>query len=281
MSRVHRLAWSGARCAPRSICAAIVFAGCSPEPASSVEIGQTIAEVVDLGRAMTLEQTIVDLMNNVDGDASPQDMAANARFAAALAFPFAVVTAEGSAGVAVDIGPPGGDCPPDEQCISGAVELAFSAPSPDARLAVITYDALASADGTLNGTTEVSFTIVTQGDTDGTRRLVSELRLEDADARQLEIQSDRIQRVYRGALQIDGWHRWQTLMGRWEMELAGWERVRGEPVPGRGLARVSTPFEHEIVLDFVGGTQVRANGGRRDRVFAVAADGAITDLGDD
>ena len=79
---------------------------------------------------------------------------------------------------------------------------------------------------------------------------------------------------------MDGWHRWQTLMGRWEMELAGWELVRGEPVPGRGLARVSTPFEHEIVLDFVGGTQVRANGGRRDRVFAVAADGAVTDLGD-
>ncbi len=263
------------------MCAAIVLAGCSPEPASSVEIGQTIAEVVDLGQAMALEQTLVDLTHNVDADASPEEMAANARLGAALAFPFAVVTAEGSAGLGIEIGPPGGACLPDEPCLSGAVELVFSAPSPDARLAVITYKDLADADATLNGTTQVSFTVDAQGVTDGTRRLVSEVRLEDADARQLEIQSDRIQRNYRGALQMDGWHRWQTLMGRWEMELAGWEQLRGEPVPGRGLAQVSTPFEHEIVLDFVGGTQVRANGGRRDRVFAVAADGAVTDLGDD
>ena len=257
-----------------------LLVACSPEPASSVEIGQTIAEVVDLGRAMTLEQAVVDLTNNVDGDASPEEMATNARERAVLAFPSAVVTAEGSTGVAVDIGPPGGECPPGERCFAGSVELAFFAPSPDARLTRITYHDLASAQGTLNGTTEVSFTVGAQENPDGTRRLVSELRLEDADARQLEIQSDRIQRNYRGALQMDGWHRWQTLMGRWEMELGGWELVRGEPVPGRGLARVSTPFEHEIVLDFVGGTQVRANGGRRDRVFAVAADGAVTDLGD-
>ena len=264
-----------------SLSSVVLLVACSPEPASSVEIGQTIAEVVDLGWAMTLEQTIVDLTNNVDGDASPEEMAANARERAVLAFPFAVVTAEGSAGLAVDIGLPAGECPPDKQCFAGAVELVFSTPSPDARFAKITYRDFATTEGTLNGTTEVSFTVGAQETADGTRRLVSELRLEDADARQLEIQSDRIQRNYRGALQMDGWHRWQTLMGRWEMELAGWELVRGEPVPGRGLAQVSTPFEHEIVLDFVGGTQVRANGGRRDRVFAVAADGAVTDLGDD
>jgi hypothetical protein len=262
-----------------------MLVACAPEPASSVEIGQTVAEVVDLARAMALEHAIVDLTIGSDVDADPEELAAIARESAALTFPYSLVTAEGSAGLAVDLGPPGGECPPGERCFTGAVELTFSAPSPGARLAVITYHDLAGAGGTLTGRTEVSFTAASQANADGTRRLVSELRLTAVDERQLEIQSDRVQRTYRGALQIDGHHRWQTLMGRWEMELAGWELVRGEPVPGRGLARVSTPFEHEVVLDFVGagadGMLMRANGGRRDRVFSVAMDGAVVDLGDD
>ncbi len=266
-----------------SIAASAVLGACAPEPASSVEVGRTLVEVVDLARAMALEHAIVDLTTHVEPTASPSQMAAAVRADAAARVPCADMTEVGATGVRVDFGP--GGCTLGGRGYVGAVEVEFSEPGVDVRLATITYDDLASAGVTLAGTTQSTW------GTSDTRRLISELRLAASDDRQLEIQSDRMVRTYRGALQIDGWHRWQTLMGRWEMELAGWELVRGEPVPGRGLARVSTPFEHEVVLDFVGagaqdpggmdGMLVRANGGRRDRVFSVAVDGTVVDLGDD
>lgn len=269
--RVHCLA---------SITASAMLGACAPEPASSVEVERTLVDVIDLARAMTLEHAIVDLTTHVEPTASPSQMAAAVRADAALRVPCAAVTAVGDTGVRVDFG--AGGCMLADRAYVGAVDVEFSEPGADVRLATITYDDLASAGVTLTGTTQSTW------GTDDTRRLISELGLASVDDRQLEIQSDRMVRTYRGALQIDGWHRWQTLIGRWEMELAGWELVRGEPVPGRGLARVSTPSEHEVVLDFVGadaqgtdGMLVRANGGRRDRVFSVAMDGAVVDLGDD
>jgi len=283
MSHGRGLAWNGAWRAG-GVGFTTLLAACAPEPASSVEIGQALVEVIDLARAMTLEHAIVDLTTNIAADASPTQMASSALEFAAMTVPCAEVTATGTRGVRVDFGPPTAGCALAERTFAGVAQVEFSEPGPGSRLATITYAELGSfVDPDMPGVMLDGTTQVTWGP-DETRRLVSELRLSSVDERQLEIQSDRLQRTYRGALQIDGWHRWQTLMGRWQMELAGWELDRGEPVPGRGLAQVSTPFEHEVILDFVGpgdaGALVRANGGRRDRVFSVAADGAVVDLGD-
>ena len=200
-----------------------------------------------------------------------------AGFASFAARVCATVTAPSVHDVRVDFGD-AADCGVAGGDFTGAVQVRFSEPVRSGRLATITYEELASEGVSLGGTTQVSW------GPDDSRRVISALRLEVGD-RHVEVQSDRIQRSQGGILEIDGWHRWQTLMGRWQMELAGWYLVRSELVPGRGLARIATPFDHEVVLDFTGpgpeGAVVRANGGRQDRVFAVAADGEIIDLGDD
>ncbi len=253
--------------------------GCAPEPASSVELELTLAEVVDLGRARILEHAIVGLATDLDPAAQPAALAATTAAAAALASPCAVVTAPGINDVRVDFGAPGSGCTLADLELSGAVLIRFSEPTPAARLLTIRYLELGGVDVTLAGLTTVTW------GADDTRRVIGELRLATADARQLEIQSDSIQRTVDGALQLDGWYRWETLLGRWQMELAGWELAGRSLVPGRGLGRVSTPYQNEVVLDFSaagsGDTVVRANGGRQDRVFTVAEDGAIADLGDD
>ena len=72
---------------------------------------------------------------------------------------------------------------------------------------------------------------------------------------------------------------------RWKLEIGGYELAPGALVPAAGVASVDTPYEHDIYLDFTGtvaeGLGVRANGGRRDHVFAVDSSGKIVDLGED
>jgi hypothetical protein len=190
-----------------------------------------------------------------------------------------MLTPSGETGVRIDFGPPDAGCTYADRGFAGALRVTFSEPSPGETLASITFVDLMSEGSALTGTTQVTW------GPDDTRRVVSEVRLDSASQRQIEIQSDRIQRVHLGELQVDGWVRWQTLMGRWRMEVGGWEVGRGELVPGRGLATIATPYDHDVVLDFTGpvdeGLEVRANGGRSDVVFAVAADGEVIDLGAD
>lgn len=261
---------------------ALMSSACVPEPASNVEVRQTVAEIVDLGRAMTIEHAVVDLTTSLDPAPAPAAMAATLSERAAELVPCAEVTAAGKAGVRVDFGAPDAGCTYGGRGFSGALRVVFSEPTPGARLAAIDFVELVDVSGggtTLGGTIQVTW------GPDKTRRVITEVRLGSVDERQIEIQSDRVQRTYRGALQLDGWHRWQTLMGQWRMELGGWEFARGDLIPTRGLALISTPYDHEITLDFTGaqpdGLQLRANGGRVDRVYAVAADGEIVDLGDD
>lgn len=251
---------------------------CAPEPASSVELRQTIADVVDLGRALAIEQTVVELGTDLDPGLTPAQLAMEVLAALAKSTPCASLERFGASGIHVEFGAPDSACSEAEPRLAGALRIVFSAPDPDERLATLTHIDLERAGATLTGTTQVTWGM------QDARRVVSELRLEDADARQLEIQADRIQREYEGALQLDGFQQWQTLMGRWELEIGGWELERGALVPRTGVASIDTPYEHDIFLDFTGavpeGLEVRANGGRRDHVFAVDPLGKVVDLGE-
>lgn len=253
--------------------------GCVPEPASVVEIRSAVSELVDQGRAMAIEHALVNLTTNLDPTPSPAALAAAVQASVAAAVPCAEVSAADDTTVLIDFGAGAATCSVGDRSFAGALRVSFSEPTPDGRLATISFVGLNSEGSGLTGTMRVTWGV------DETRRVVSEVRLDTPDLRQIEIQSDRIQRTYRGALQIDGWHRWQTLLGRWKMELRGWEQDPTAPVPDRGIADIATPYEHDIILDFTGpraeGQELRANGGRRDHVFAVAADGEIIDLGDD
>jgi hypothetical protein len=250
---------------------------CVPEPASAVEIRTADGELVDQARAMAIEHALVDLTTNLDPSPSPAKLAAAVRDHVATTISCAEVSAAGDDAVVIDFGKSG--CGIGDRGFAGALRVTFSEPTPGGRLATISFVDLGSEGSTLNGTMQVTWGV------DETRRVVSEVRLDTPDLRQVEIQSDRIQRTYLATLQIDGWRRWQTLMGRWKMELRAWEQDPRLPIPGRGIADIATPYEHDIVLDFTGqrdeGQELRANGGRRDHVFAVAADGTIVDLGDD
>ena len=269
------------RCPLAALGSVISLAACVPEPASAVEIRQTVVELVDQGRAMTIEHALVDLSTNLDPGPAPAKLAARLLELAAVAVPCAELSSPGDAAVRIDFGASAEGCAYAGRTFAGVVRVQFSEPTPGARLATITVTDLTdlTASATLSGTTQVTW------GADETRRVVSEVRLDSPDERQIEIQSDRIQRTHRGALQIDGWHRWQTLMGDWRMELAGWELGRGDLVPTRGLALIQTPYAHEITVDFTGpqadGLRLRANGGRVDRVYTIAADGEVVDLGDD
>ncbi len=273
------LPWQPMMLRPRYLAALALLTGCVPEPASVVEIRSAVSELVDQGRAMAIEHALVNLTTNVDPTPAPVALAAAVRASVAAAVPCAEVSAADDTTVLIDFGLGAPPCGVGDRSFAGALRVSFSEPTPDARLATLSFVGLTSEGSGLTGTMRVTW------GGDETRRVVSELRLDTPDLRQIEIQSDRIQRTYRGALQLDGWHRWQTLMGRWKMELRGWEQDPAAPVPDRGIADIATPYEHDIILDFTGpraeGHELRANGGRRDHVFAVAADGEIIDLGDD
>ncbi len=266
------------RMSPRrcTLAALALLPACVPEPANAVEIRTAVAELVDQTRAMAIEHVLVDLTTNLDPGPSPAELAATVGSSVAARVICAEVETTDDS-VLIDFGADG--CGVDERDFAGELRVVFSEPTPGARLATISFVDLGSEGSTLTGTMQVTWGV------DETRRVISEIRLDTPDMRQIEIQSDRIQRTHNGALQIDGWHRWQTLMGRWKMELRAWEQLSDQPVPDRGIADIATPYEHDIILDFTGpraeGQELRANGGRRDHVFAVAADGEVIDLGDD
>lgn len=262
-----------------SLSALLAVSACAPEPASSVELRQTITEVVDLGRALAIEQTAVALSTDLDPAPEPAELAAQLLEDLAASTPCAALSAYGETGLRVDFGPPGAPCSGQGPDLSGSLRIVFTTPTAGERLATLTHLDLGRAGATLTGTTQITW------GPDGTRQVVSELRLDSPEARQLEIQSDRIQADLAGGLKIDGWQQWQTLMGRWKLEIGGYELAPGALVPAAGVASVDTPYEHDVYLDFTGevagGLGVRANGGRRDHVFAVDANGKIVDLGED
>lgn len=251
---------------------------CGPDPASSVEIRQTIAELVDIGRALDLEQAAVALGSDLDPAATPDALAMRLFTDLSEAVPCASLSRLGAAGLRVDFGVVEGSCNPSTPDLAGALRIEFSAPSPYLRLATLTYLDLERAGSKLTGTTEITW------GPDDTLRVVSELRLDSVAARQLEIQADRIQADTAAGVTFDGWHRWQTLMGRWTMELGGWTLRPGALLPIGGVASIDTPFEHDIFVDFTGDTMeglgLRANGGRSDRLFVVEASGEVVDLGE-
>jgi hypothetical protein len=273
---------------PRRLLLLAAIVGCTPEPASTQEILQTIHELVDQGRAIAIENAVVTIATNVDPDGDPEDLRDDV---------VATITRDVACAVATPGAAPedleidfGDGCVAYGRSYAGRLLVTIERPAapgkPDGDTLLVTLGLkeLTSEGTTLSGTTRVTWGV------DNTRRVISELRLDsaapdsDAPGRQIEIQSDRIQRMYKGALQVDGWHRWQTLMGKWKAEIGGWELGPGGLMPERGLTSVDTPFEHDVFVDHAvagdGAIEVRANGGRRDRVFMVAADGTITDLGD-
>lgn len=249
---------------------------CTPEPASTVEMRQTVVEMVDQGRAMAIEDAMAALFGAVDTAASLPAIADAAQASVAAALACASVERTGEATLALDLGAPGQPCVLDGIGYVGALRVEYTRPA-GALLATLFYEPLAGGDVVLDG-----FSQLTWAD-DGSRRLVTEARLDAVTERQIEIQSDRILFVHEGLLQVDGWRRWQTLMGRWEMELAGLRFDTAEFVPTSGLASIETPFSHTIVLDFArpdAAMRVRVNGGRRDRLFEITAEGEVIDLGD-
>lgn len=259
----------------------IVCSGCAPEPASTQEIQQTIQELVDQGRAMAIEDEVVALVASVDPAGEPRELRDAVAAAIADAVPCAEVTpGDAPEGLEVEFAD---GCTLGGRSLVGGLAVAYARPEGELVITV-TLQELASGGSTLTGSTRVTWGV------DATQRLVGELRLDAANpagsgpGRQIEIQSDRIQRVRHGVLQVDGWLRWQTLMGNWRAEISGWEQADAL-LPARGLTLVDTPFEHDVIVDHSdageGRIQVRANGGRTDRVFLIAADGAITDLGED
>lgn len=251
---------------------------CGPDPANSVEIRQTITELVDIGRALDLEQTAVAMSSALDPAATPEALAMRLFTDLSEGVPCASLSRLGAAGLRVDFGVVGGSCNPATPDLAGALRVEFSAPTPDLRIATLTHLDLERAGSKLTGTTEITW------GPEGTLRVTSELRLDSVSERQLEIQADRIQSGTADEVQFDGWHRWQTLMGRWTMELGGWTLRAGALLPVSGVASIDTPFEHDIFVDFTGeapgGLGLRANGGRSDRVFVVEASGEVVDLGD-
>jgi hypothetical protein len=267
--------------APQRFLVLIAIAGCTPEPASTQEILQTVQELVDQGRAMAIENEVVALAADVD----PERDAGKLRDAVAAALAEELTCAVVTPGNASDLKVAFGDgCEVRGRSFTGSFTASYTRPNREL-LVTVNMQELASEGTTLSGATRVMWGV------DSTLRLVGELRLDvagpdtQAPGRQIEIQSDRIQRVHQGVRQVDGWQRWQTLMGKWQAELGGWEQVPSALLPARGLTLVDTPFEHDVVVDHRevgdGSIEVRVNGGRADRVFMVAADGTITDLGED
>lgn len=259
----------------------LTLAACSPAPASTEEILQTVQEMLDQGRAMAIENDVVALAANVDPGGEPAALRDAVAAAIARDVACAVVTLEEPEAVQVVFAD---GCIAHGRALSGGLTATFRRPIAEL-VVTLTLQTLVRDEITLSGSTQVSWA------EDGTQRLVGDLRLDieapdpDMPARQIEIQSDRIQRPYRGIRQVDGWQRWQTQLGKWKAEIAGWDLASGTTLPLRGWTVVDTPYEHDVILDHRdigdGAIELRANGGRADRVIEVAADGTITDLGDD
>ncbi len=74
---------------------------CGPDPASSVEIRQTITELVDIGQAMDLEQAAVALSSALDPAATPEALAERLFADLGEAIPCASLSRLGAAGLRV------------------------------------------------------------------------------------------------------------------------------------------------------------------------------------
>lgn len=252
--------------------------GCTPEPASSVEMRQAVVEIVDQGRAMAIEDAMAGIFGAVDPDDELSAIADAAEARATDMLTCADVERVDPFALRVSFVVADESCALDRIVYTGALRVEYERPDAEQLLTTLYYEPLTGDATTLDG-----FSQLTWG-TDGSQRLVTEVRLDAPSQRQIELQSDRVLFRSAGELKVDGWRRWQTLMGRWEAELAGMYFDAGDPLPKVGLASVATPFSHTVVLDFTragGEAQVRVNGGRRDRLFEVSAAGDVVDLGDD
>ncbi|HEY8376339.1 MAG TPA: hypothetical protein VIK91_07620 [Nannocystis sp.] len=250
---------------------------CTPEPASTVELRQTVVEMVDQGRAMAIEDAMVALVGAVQVESDLGAVADAVASAVASAVPCATVTRPGAVAVRIAFGQPGTPCVHEGVAYSGTLRVVYTRPSPDTLRAKLFYEPLVGDRTRLDGEAELTWA------EDGSQRLVSELRVDAVTQRQVEVQADRVLFRSQGELKVEGWRRWQTLMGRWEVDLAGLVFAPSASVPHAGLAAVETPFSHTIVLDYArqGETaQVRVSGGRRDRIFEITPEGEVIDAGD-
>lgn len=260
-----------------AVLAPAALVGCTPEPASTVEMRQAVVELVDQGRAMVVEDAMAALVGTVvRGDSLPEIAEAVAADVAARV-PCAAVERLGEVALAVTFGSPGAPCEHEGVAYVGTLRVVYTRPTPEALLVTLYYEPLTGDATVLDGFTELTWDDV------GVARAVTEVRIDAVAAREVEIQSDRLVARSAGQLKVDGWRRWQTLMGRWDMELAGLVVEPGAVLPLSGLGEVDTPFNHTVMIDFSradGSHAVRVNGGRRDRLFEVTDAGEVIDLGD-
>lgn len=260
-----------------SLALSAALVACTPEPASTVELRQTVVELVDQGRAMAMEDAMAALVGRVSaGDTLPEIADAVAEQVAS-ALDCAEVEALGSVALRITFGSAGLPCALEGVGYVGTLRVVYTRPSAETLLATLYYEPLRGDETALDGFTQLTW------DEGGITRVVTEIRADTAMAREVEIQSDRLVAFTGGARKVDGWRRWQTLMGRWEMDLAGLDLEPSAALPRTGLASVETPFNHTLVADFSAtgeAFEVRINGGRRDRLFEVDASGAVIDLGD-
>lgn len=258
--------------------ASLALIGCTPEPASTVEMRQTVVEMVDQGRAMAIEDAMVELVGAVDRDQDVATIADAIAASAAAALPCAAIARPSAVALQIDFGTADAPCVHAGVGYSGALRVVYTRPSPGTLLATLHFEPLVGDETRLDGESQLTW------EDDGSQRLVTEIRIDAVTQRQVEIQSDRLLFRTGGALKVDGWRRWQTLMGRWEVDLAGLVFDAAAILPQAGLAAVETPFSHTIVLDFTragDAALVRANGGRRDRIFEITPEGEVIDAGDD
>lgn len=250
---------------------------CTPEPASTVEMRQTVVEVVDQGRAMAIEDAMVALVGTVDPEATLEGIAEAVEARIAAEMPCARIERPSAVALEVWMGSKAMPCPYASIGFSGTLRVVYTRPDGEGLLASLYYEPLRGDATLLDGFSQLTWA------EDGSQRLITEIRVDTVTERQVEIQSDRLLFVTEAALKVEGWRRWQTLMGRWEADLAGLLLAPGQFLPHAGLSAVETPFNHTIVLDFThedGTSRVRANGGRRDRLFEVTPEGEVIDAGD-
>lgn len=259
-----------------AVTAPVASFACTPEPASTVEMRQTVVEVVDQQRAMAIEDAMVALLSPADPGGSLEAIA-DAVAATAAAVPCATVERPSAVALRVDFGAKDTPCGLAGVDYSGSLRVVYTRPDGLGLLASMYYEPLRGGATVLDG-----FSQLTWAD-DGSQRLVTEIRVDTVTERQVEIQSDRLLSRVDDGLKVEGWRRWQTLMGRWDADLAGLVLAPGEFMPQAGFIDVDTPFNHAIVLDCMhedGGARVRANGGRRDRLFEITPEGEVIDNGD-
>jgi hypothetical protein len=250
---------------------------CTPEPASTVEMRQAVVEVVDQGRAMAIEDAMVALVGAVDTSAPLATIASSVEAAVAAAMPCAVIERPSDVALKLWMGSKQSPCAYAGIGFSGTFRVVYTRPDGEGLLASLYYEPLRGDTTVLDGFSQLTWA------PDGSQRLVTETRVDTVTERQVELQSDRLLFVVGDELKVEGWRRWQTLMGSWEADLAGLLLAPGEFLPHAGLTALQTPFNHTIVLDFsveAGASRVRANGGRRDRLFEVTPEGEVVDRGD-